>query len=135
MQPAASSVRSADEVGADRGDAAVDDHHVGRALPGGVDDATALDDEGSGPQARAGSSSVRVGGGSGSAAAGGDQVGAGAEQQVQDGHAHGDAVADLVEDQRAGQVGHLGGDLDPAVHGPGVHDQGVVARAARPAGW
>src|SRR5687768_14992784 len=55
-----------------------------------------------------------------------------AEEQEQDGHAHGDAVGDLAGDDGAGQVGDLGGDLDAAVHGPGVHDEGVVAEQPRP---
>ena len=49
------------------------------------------------------------------------------EQQVQHRHASGDAVAHLVDDHRARQVGDLGADLDAAVHRPRVHHEGVVA--------
>ena len=55
------------------------------------------------------------------------------EEEEQDGHAHGDAVGDLLGDHGVGQVGHLGGDLDAPVHGAGVHDEGVVGQQARPA--
>ena len=39
-------------------------------------------------------------------------------------------LRDLVDDHRAGQVGHLGADLDAAVHRAGVHDERVVAQAS-----
>src|SRR5271157_1351558 len=40
-------------------------------------------------------------------------------------HAHGDAVLHLVQNDRALEVGHLGGQLAAAVDGPGVHHDGV----------
>src|SRR4051794_18073644 len=55
-----------------------------------------------------------------------------AGKQVQNGHAHGHAVGDLLEDDRVGPVGHLGGDLDPAVHRAGVHDDDVGPGAPEP---
>src|SRR5512134_1560502 len=53
-------------------------------------------------------------------------------QQVEDGHAHGDAVRDLLEDDGIGPVGHLGRDFHAAVHRAGMHDDGVVLRELRP---
>ena len=44
-------------------------------------------------------------------------------------HAHGDAVAHLVADDRLRAVGDVGGDLDAAVHGLRVHDDGIRAGA------
>ena len=58
-----------------------------------------------------------------------DPVHARAHHQVQHRHAGGDAVADLVDDHRAGQIGHLGADLHPSVHRTGVHHEGVVLHA------
>src|ERR1700676_522251 len=43
-------------------------------------------------------------------------------EQVEHGHPHRDAVRDLLEDHRVRPVGHLAGDLDAAVHRPGMHD-------------
>src|SRR5579862_8261700 len=51
-----------------------------------------------------------------------------AGEQVEHGHPHRDAVRDLLEDHRVRTVGHLAGDLDAAVHRPGVHDDHVVGR-------
>src|SRR5262249_5327120 len=56
---------------------------------------------------------------------GGDKVDSGAEQQVENGHAHRHPVGDLPSDERARLVRHLGGHLDPPVDGAGVHDQGL----------
>ena len=39
-------------------------------------------------------------------------------------------LATWLGDHGAGQVGHLGGDLDAPVHRAGVHDEGVVRAAA-----
>ena len=56
------------------------------------------------------------------------------EEEEQHGHPHRHAVGHLPGDHRAGQVGHVGGDLDPADHRPGVGDHGVVGQSrARPA--
>jgi len=48
---------------------------------------------------------------------------AGAEEE--DGHADGDAVGDLLEDHAAVAVGEVAVDLDAAVDGAGVHDDGL----------
>ena len=39
-------------------------------------------------------------------------------EQIQHGHAHGDAVRDLIENHRERAVGHLRRDLDAAIHRP-----------------
>src|SRR5471032_2102645 len=44
-------------------------------------------------------------------------IAARSDQEIEHGHAHGDAVFDLVEDHRVGPVGDGGVDLDAAVHG------------------
>src|ERR1019366_7763057 len=49
----------------------------------------------------------------------------GSGQQVEQGHPDGDPVRDLVGDHRPGMVSDLRGNLDPLVHRPGMHDQGV----------
>ena len=49
-------------------------------------------------------------------------------EEVHDGHAHGDAVGDLLEDDGTGAVGEFGGQLDVAVDGAGVHDERVLRR-------
>ena len=49
--------------------------------------------------------------------------------RIQHGHAHRDAVRDLIENHRPRAVGHVGIDLDAAVHRPGVHDDRVRRRA------
>ena len=49
-----------------------------------------------------------------------------AGREIQNRHSNGDAVFDLVEDERAGAVGDVGRDLDAAVHGAGVEDDGVL---------
>ena len=41
------------------------------------------------------------------------------------GHAYGNPVTHLVTDHRLRAVGHLGGDLDAAVHRLRVHDDGI----------
>src|SRR5687768_10611047 len=56
------------------------------------------------------------------------------EQQVEDGHAHGDPVADLFDDRGADGVGHLCGDLHAAIHRARVHDDRVVVQERHPAG-
>src|SRR6478672_9379450 len=48
------------------------------------------------------------------------------EQEEEHRHAHGDAVGHLAGDERPGQVGHVGRDLDAPVDGARVHDQGVL---------
>src|SRR5262245_22324371 len=50
----------------------------------------------------------------------------GADQEVEDRHAHGDPVRHLLEDDRVGPIGHLGRHLDAAVDRAGVHDQNVL---------
>ena len=58
-------------------------------------------------------------------------------EQEEHGHAHGDAVGDLVHDQRGGAVGDVAGDLDAAVDRPGMEDDDVglgLARARRGSG-
>ena len=40
-------------------------------------------------------------------------------------HAHGDAHFDLLLDNAPSMIGDGRGDLDTAVHRPGVHDQGI----------
>jgi branched-chain amino acid transport system permease protein len=47
-----------------------------------------------------------------------------AAAKVKHGHADGDAVGDLLEDDAAGGVGDVGVDLDAAVDGTWVHDDG-----------
>ena len=50
----------------------------------------------------------------------------GRDQRLEAGHAHGDAHLDLfVDDAAVEVVGHLGVDLDAAVHRAGMHDQRV----------
>ena len=61
-----------------------------------------------------------------------DHLGRRSQQEEEDGHAHGDAVGHLAGDGGPGQVGHVGRDLDPPVHGAGVHDQGVVGQQPGP---
>src|SRR5258706_12982323 len=46
-------------------------------------------------------------------------------QQVEHGHAHRDAAADLIENHRRLAVGDVAHDLDAAVDGAGVHDDRV----------
>src|SRR5439155_15239161 len=46
-------------------------------------------------------------------------------QEVQHGHPHGDAVGDLLQDDRIRTVGHGAVDLDAAVHRSGMHDDDV----------
>src|SRR5262245_48831551 len=46
-------------------------------------------------------------------------------QQVQDSHAHRDAVANLLENHRIRTIRHLRSNLDPAVHRPRMHDHDV----------
>src|SRR5207247_2926803 len=55
-------------------------------------------------------------------------------QQVQDGHPHGDAVGDLLQDDRIRAVRHRAVDLDAAVHRPGMHDDDVGAGPPRALG-
>src|SRR2546426_810839 len=55
-------------------------------------------------------------------------------QEVQDGHPHGDAVGDLLQDHRIRAVGHGAVDLDAAVHRPGMHDDDVGAGPPRALG-
>ena len=55
-----------------------------------------------------------------------------AEHLGQHRHAHRDAVAHLVADHRLRPVGHLGGDLDAAVHRLRVHHDGIRARQPQP---
>src|SRR5579871_1536425 len=50
------------------------------------------------------------------------------DQQVEDRHAHGDAVGHLAHDHGVGPVGHLAGDLEPAVERPGMEDDHVRLR-------
>ncbi len=52
-----------------------------------------------------------------------------AGEQVQHGHAHGDAVGDLIENHRPRAVGDVRVDLDAAVHRARVHDDRVRRRA------
>src|SRR5262245_8518302 len=52
-------------------------------------------------------------------------LGLGAGQEEQHRHADGDAIGDLIEDHRVPAVRDLGGQLDAAVDGAGVHDQHV----------
>src|SRR5271169_6728082 len=52
-----------------------------------------------------------------------------ARQKVEHGHAHGDAVGDLLENDGIRTVGDLGRDLDPAIHRPRMHDDHVGLRA------
>src|SRR4029077_16038661 len=55
-----------------------------------------------------------------------------AQDEEQDGHAYRDAVGDLAGDDGARQIGDFSGDLHAAVHGPGVHDERVVAEEPGP---
>src|SRR5215472_9765886 len=51
----------------------------------------------------------------------------GTEDFGQHRHAHGDAVSDLIADHGLRAVGHLGGDLDAAVHRLRMHHDGIGA--------
>src|SRR6185369_8275010 len=51
-----------------------------------------------------------------------------AGEQVQHGHADRHAVGDLLENHRIRAVGDVRGDLDAAVHRPGMHDDDVRLR-------
>src|SRR5262245_1312394 len=53
-------------------------------------------------------------------------------QQIQDRHADGDPVGDLVQDDRRRPVGDVARQLDAAVDGAGMHDDRVALRAAQP---
>src|SRR3989442_7930511 len=57
----------------------------------------------------------------------------GTEHEVQQGHPHGDPVGDLVDDDRALQVRHVGGDLDAPVHRAGMHDDRLGFHELHPA--
>src|SRR5207249_11964310 len=46
-------------------------------------------------------------------------------QEVEDGHAHGDAVGDLIHDDRVRAVGDVAGNFDAAVHRARVQDDDV----------
>src|SRR4051794_25280659 len=59
--------------------------------------------------------------------------GSGAEEEEENGHADGDAVGDLAGDDGVRQLGHLGGDLDAAVHRARVHDERVRLEVLGPA--
>src|SRR5919108_6683513 len=52
-------------------------------------------------------------------------------QQVQHGHAHRDAVGDLLENDGERAVGDLGRDFDAAVHRTRMHDDDVRPRPAQ----
>src|ERR1700694_3244588 len=58
-------------------------------------------------------------------------TGARGEHFRQHRHAHRHAVAHLVADDGLRSVGHVGGDLDAAVHGLRMHHDGVRARQAQ----
>lgn len=47
------------------------------------------------------------------------------DAKVEDCHADGDTVGDLVEDEGVGGVGEIGVDFDAAVDRAWVHDDGV----------
>src|ERR1044071_4562205 len=52
-------------------------------------------------------------------------------EEIKDGHAHGNAVRDLLQNHRPLRVvGHVGSDLHAAVHRAGMHDDGVGPGAA-----
>src|SRR5882672_4206844 len=53
-------------------------------------------------------------------------------EEIEDGHPDGDAVRDLLQDDRVLPVGDILGDLDAAVHGTWVHHGDVGLRAAEP---
>src|SRR5947209_10762764 len=54
-------------------------------------------------------------------------------EEIQHRHPHGDAVRDLLQDDGALRVvGDVAGDLHAAVHGAGMHDDGVLVRPAQP---
>src|SRR5579875_2479706 len=50
------------------------------------------------------------------------------DQEVEDRHAHGHAVGDLIHDHGIRAVGHLARDLEPAVQRAGVEDDHVRLR-------
>ena len=52
-----------------------------------------------------------------------------AGQQVKHRHSYCHSVCYLVENQRPAAVRNLGGDLNPAIHRSGMHDDGVLRRA------
>ena len=122
-QPPASSTVAAVEVRADGHDRGRPDRpRRPAARPGGVHHGAAPEDE-----RQPFGSSLR-------SAVGTAELHARAQQPVQDGHPHGHAVGDLGGDDRVGQVGDLGGDLDAAVHRTGVHDQRVAGQPPGPLG-
>src|SRR5262249_37809926 len=55
-----------------------------------------------------------------------------AGEEVEDRHANGDAVRDLVEDHAEGTIGHIGVDFDAAVHRAGMKDENVTVGAVEP---
>src|SRR5271169_3972991 len=61
-------------------------------------------------------------------------IAARSDQEIEDGHAHRDAVLDLVEDDRVRPVRDGGVDLDAAVHRARVHHDRVLFREALPFG-
>src|SRR5262245_53419347 len=53
-------------------------------------------------------------------------------EEIEHGHPDGDPVRDLLEDDGGAAVGDVPRDLDPAVHGPGVHHDRILRRARQP---
>ncbi len=47
------------------------------------------------------------------------------QEQVEQGHAHGDSIGDLLEDAGLRAVGDFGSDLDAAIHWAGMKDDRV----------
>ena len=43
-------------------------------------------------------------------------------EQIQHGHANGDAIRDLIEDHAVRTIGHVGVDLDAAIHWSRMQD-------------
>ena len=57
------------------------------------------------------------------------ELGLSAGEQIEHRHADRDAVGHLIEDHAVRSVGHVGVDLDAAIHRAGVEDENVALRA------
>ena len=60
------------------------------------------------------------------------ELGPPASEQIEHRHPDGDAVRHLIEDHAVRTIGHVGVDLDAAIHRAWVHDEDVARRAVEP---